>query len=193
MIEELLTLAFVGNSLLMCAEDLQHCSVSSKRVLVSALLAVSKQIANTANGSPLEFTLTYGDAVSFLILVATVTSGMTGFADLAFLASLRVIFPGRVGLRGASFFFPGEVDIAASVAEISLVNGLFLVLRYRALSLLRREKSGLIDPVPEPMMLLLPFVWAVAAMEKGGSERVPFIPFLTAGALIGTLFNTLLV
>lgn len=193
MIDELLVGAFFINAASMCVEDLRTSSVPLGQALASLFIASVRHVVGETKAITEWAPLSLGEVLGFLLLCVLVALGRTGSADLIFLLSLRVLFPERMTLYGTSLFLAGGMPIAVTISEMSLANALLLVLRYRTVSLLRRRGRTSFGYVPEFLALFAPLAWAFSVVGEKGEERVPFIPFLTAGAIIGMSFNTLLV
>jgi len=192
-IEALAAAAFVVNCLFMCLEDIRYGSVSLSRVLLSLFLAASRSIAEIGKGSAKWPPVTLGSVLGLLIMGILVVLGTTGVADFLFLASLQFLFPEGVILSGISFLFRSQLQITVTLAEAALTNALLLLLRYRVLSRIRTLGSNPTGGVPDTVIMLVPLAWTLPILARDGRERVPFLPFMTAGAVIGVFFNTLLV
>ena len=191
-IDELLVGAFFTNAVFMCVEDLRANSVPLAQALASLLIAVVRHIVGETKATIELAPLSIGEVLGFLMLCVLVALGRTGGADLVFLLSLRALFPEKMALNGVSLFLIGSMPIAVTVSEISITNALLLVLRYRTVSLLRKRGLMSLGYLPEFLALFAPLAWTFSLFGEEGEERVPFIPFLTAGAIIGMSFNTLL-
>jgi hypothetical protein len=191
-IDELIVGAFFVNAASMCVEDLRTSSVPLGQALASLLIASVRHMVGEAKAITEWAPLSLGEVLGFLLLCVLIALGKTGSADLVFLLSLRVLLPERMTLNGTSLFLTDTMPVAVTVSEISLANGLLLVLRYKTVSLLRRRGRTSFDYALEFLALFAPLAWAFSAVGEEGEERVPFIPFLVAGAIIGMSLNTLL-
>jgi len=191
-IDELLIVAFFANAASMCVEDLETSSVPLCQALASLLIACIRHTLGETRAAIEWAPLSFAEVMGFLLLFVLIKSGRTGSADLVFLLSLRVLFPERIELKGASFLLIGRTSVTATISEISLANALLLALRYRTVSLFRRRELASSDYVFEFLALFAPLAWALSVAGERDEETIPFIPFLIAGAIIGMSFNTLL-
>jgi hypothetical protein len=190
-IEGFLAAAFVADAALMCFEDLRSGSVPMTQALALLFVATLKLSLGGVEFTRSALAPTLGDLVCLLALFTLVARGRTGLADLIFLVSLRIFYPGGVVIERASILVRSG-NVIASLAEVSFTNGVLLALRHRVLSARGGRWGSYLMGVPEFAILFAPAVWLLSIRGGDQAERVPFIPFLAGGAIIGASLNTLL-
>lgn len=191
MIECLLTAAFAADATLISLEDLRFGSVPLYQAFVLLLLAVMRLLLSGVGEALPAMMPTPGDLICLLALVAMVAQGRTGMADLLFLVSLRIFYPEKIIIRGVSLFVSGET-VGASIAEVSFTNGVLLALRHRVLMAQGSGEQEFLGELPQCVILFAPLIWLLSLPVDRQIDRVPFIPLLVGGAVIGVLLRAIL-
>ena len=191
MIDCLLVTAFAADAILMSLEDLKFSSVPLSQALALLLLAIMRLLLSGTRETLPAMTPTSGDLVCLLTLIAMVAQGRTGIADLLFLVSLRIFYPEKIIIRRVSLFISGEA-VGASIAEVSFANGILLALRHRVLVARGGREQEFLRELPQCVILFAPLIWLLPSPVNRQVDRVPFIPLLAGGAVIGVLLNALL-
>lgn len=191
MIDYLLVAAFAADTILMSSEDLKFGSVPLSQALILLLLAVMRLLLGGIGEALPAIMPTPGDLICLLTLVAMVAQNKTGVADLLFLISLRIFYPEKIIVRWMSLFINGEA-VGASIAEVSFTNGILLALRHRVLTARGSGQQEFLRELPRCVILFAPLIWLLSSPADRQVDRVPFIPLLAGGAVIGVFLNTIL-
>jgi len=190
-IDYLLVAAFAADTILMSSEDLKFGSVPLSQALILLLLAVMRLLLGGIGEALPAIMPTPGDLICLLTLVAMVAQNKTGVADLLFLISLRIFYPEKIIVRWMSLFINGEA-VGASIAEVSFTNGILLALRHRVLTARGSGQQEFLRELPRCVILFAPLIWLLSSPADRQVDRVPFIPLLAGGAVIGVFLNTIL-